>query len=183
MKITRVLHEEFGHIHGQLLLARLILAPLPSYAGNRLRSSVLRAIGFNIGRSTVIWGVPTITGQGDIYQRLAIGVECWINIRVTLNLGAAITIGDRVAIGHEVMLLTESHEVGTPDRRAAAVIAKPIKIGHGVWLGARTTVLPGVTIGNGAIVASGSVVTKNVPPNVLVGGVPAKFIRDLTHAQ
>ncbi len=179
MKITRLLHEEFGQIHGRLLLARLILAPFPDYAANRLRSSVLRSSGFTIGRGTVIWGLPTITGQGDVYHRLTIGNDCWINIRLLLNLGAAITIGDRAAIGHEVMVLTESHELGTPDRRAGAVRAQPVVIGSGVWIGARTTVLPGVTLGDGAVIAAGSVVTKDVPPNVLAGGVPAKVIREL----
>lgn len=179
MKITRLLQEEFGQVHGRLLLARLILSPFPDYTGNRLRTRLLRAIGFNIGRGTVIWSVPTITGQGDIYQRLSIGADCWINIRLMLNLGAPITIGDRAAIGHEVMILTESHEVGTPDRRAGAVIAQPVTIGTGVWIGARTTILPGVTIGDGVIIASGSVITKDVPSNVVVGGVPAKVLREL----
>lgn len=180
MKITRLLQEEFGQIHGRLLLARLILAPFPDYAANRLRTGILRSIGFNIGRGTVIWSVPTITGQGDIYGRLTIGADCWINIRLLLNLGAPITIGDRAAIGHEVMLLTESHKVGPAERRAGAVIAQPVTIGRGVWIGARTTILPGVTIGDGVIIASGSVVTKDVPSNVVVGGVPAKVIKELT---
>ena len=69
--------------------------------------------------------------------------------------------------------MTNTHKLGTAEQRATDLIAHPIAIGDGAWLGARCTVLPGVTVGAGAVVAAGSVVTKDVPPNALAAGVPA----------
>jgi maltose O-acetyltransferase len=65
-------------------------------------------------------------------------------------------------------------------RRAGDLKAEPVTIGDGAWIGARATILPGVTIGGGAVVAAGSVVTRDLPANVLAGGVPARVIRELT---
>jgi maltose O-acetyltransferase len=156
-----------------------MLSPLPKYRGSSLRAVLLQKLGFNIGARTVFWGMPTITGSEEMLPRLTIGNDCWINVGVWFNLGAPITIGDRVAIGHEVMLMTETHNIGDASRRAAELTAAPITIGTGAWLGTRCTVLPGVTVGEGSVVAAGAVVTKDVPPNVLVGGVPARVIRPL----
>ncbi|NTU65300.1 MAG: hypothetical protein HGB05_18340 [Chloroflexi bacterium] len=75
------------------------------------------------------------------------------------------------------------HAPGTPanrsDQRAGATFSAPVTIQDGTWLGARCIVLPGVTVGRGSVVGAGSVVTKDVPPNTLVGGVPAKVIRSI----
>jgi acetyltransferase-like isoleucine patch superfamily enzyme len=99
------------------------------------------------------------------------------------NNGAAIvcfkeiSIGRDVAIGPEVMIRdSDSHIISGSGRPATA----PIRIGDRVWIGARAVILKGVTIGDGAIVAAGSVVTRDVAPGTLVGGVPAKFIRAAT---
>ena len=93
-----------------------------------------------------------------------------------LNLGADITIGNFVGFGQQVMILTETHDIGTPEYRSGQLRPKPVTIGSGCWIGARATILPGVTIGDGAIVAAGAVVTKNVPPHTIVGGIPAKVL-------
>ncbi len=108
-------------------------------------------------------GNPTFTGTGPIEQRFSLGENCWLNIGVLINLGAEVSIGDRVAIGHEVMILTDSHEIGPSAWRAGEVYSKPVRIGSGAWLGARSLILPGISIGPGAIVAAGSVVTRDVP--------------------
>jgi len=179
IELTRLLREETDGFHGRLLFARLLVAPLPIHVGSRLRASALRLAGFRIGRGTLLWGMPTITGPRDLYRRLMVGRECWFNLGCVLDLGAAITIGDRVALGHQVMLMTTSHEMGPAERRAGAVYARPISIGAGAWLGARCTILPGVTVGAGAVVAAGAVVTADVAPHTLVGGVPARLIREL----
>ena len=73
------------------------------------------------------------------------------------------------------MLATINHDLA-PERRATSHL-EPILIGANVWIGANVTVTPGVTIGDGAIIAAGAVVTKDIPPNVIAGGVPAKIIR------
>ena len=86
-----------------------------------------------------------------------------------------ITIGDGTLIGHGSTLTTLNHGVD-PDRRADMTPA-PVVLGRKVWLGAGVTVVPGVTIGDGAIVGAGAVVTKDVPANAVVAGVPARVIR------
>lgn len=79
-----------------------------------------------------------------------------------------------MAISREALICTASHDVTRPDR---PLTTAPITICDGVWIGARATVLPGVTIGEGAVVAANAVVTKDVPPWVIVGGNPAKIIK------
>lgn len=175
----RVLREEWRGMHLRLLLAYLLLALLPIHVGGRLRVWVLRLAGFNVGRGTIMAGTPTITGSGSFYRYLTIGNDCWFNIGCVLDVHAEVTIGNGVSFGQQVMLLTHTHIVGTAEKRAGPLRAMPVRIGDGVWLGARCVVLPGVTIGKGAIVAAGAVVNKDVPANTIVAGVPARVIRDL----
>lgn len=180
-QVWQALHDETAEFHLRLQLAQMAMALLPPHVGNRLRVYLLRLIGFQIGRGTVMWGAPTITGGGDLYARLSIGEACWFNVGCFLNLGADIVIGHQVAVGHQVMFLTDTHAIGSPLRRAGELTARPIQIEDGAWLGARATILPGVTVGTGAVVAAGAVVTKSVPPHGLVGGVPARLLRELPH--
>jgi maltose O-acetyltransferase len=77
------------------------------------------------------------------------------------------------------MILTRRHHLGSPARRYAKLEALPVTIGAGVWVGARAMILPGVTIGDGAVIAAGAVVTKDVPANTVVAGVPATVVREL----
>lgn len=87
------------------------------------------------------------------------------------------TSDDEVLIGPKVNLITENHPLDPEDRKA--LIAKPITLKQRAWIGAGSTILPGVTVGQNAVVAAGSVVSKDVPDNVVVGGVPAKFIKSI----
>jgi len=176
-KLWRVIGEELSGFHLKLLLIQILLAPLPIHVGSRLRVYGLRLAGFRIGRSCVMWGMPHITGGHDLYRKLTIGQGCWFNMGCFFDLGAPITIGDRVAFGHQVMVMTNSHDIGIQQQRAAALCAKPVTIEDGAWLGARCTILPGVTIGAGAIVAAGAVVNRDVAPNTVVAGVPARAIK------
>jgi maltose O-acetyltransferase len=156
-------------IHLRLALAKLALSPLPIYMGSRIRAFVLSRVGFSIGQGTVFYGMPTITGSGDLYSRLTIGHACLINVECFLDVQDRISIGDRVSIGHKVIILTTTHEVGSEERRADfAGITAPVRIEDGVWVGARCVILPGVTIGRGSIVGAGAVVRRDVPPNTLV---------------
>lgn len=178
-KLIRILREELAGLHPRLLLARMLLAPLPIHVGGRVRVMVLRLIGFSIGPRTLVCSTPIITGGQRLYGQLRIGCDCWLNVGVFFDLGAPVLIGDRVAIGHEAMLLTSSHAIGSAERRAAALQAGPITIGDGVWLGARCIILPGVSVGAGAMVAAGAVVNRDVPPNAMVAGVPARVVKTL----
>jgi maltose O-acetyltransferase len=71
------------------------------------------------------------------------------------------------------------HEMGPSASRCGRLVAAPIEVGDGVWLASRVTILPGVAVGKGAVVAAGAVVTHDVAPDTLVAGVPARFVRDL----
>jgi acetyltransferase-like isoleucine patch superfamily enzyme len=108
-------------------------------------------------------------------KNLTLGRDVFINIGCRFQDTGGITIGDGALIGHGSTLTTLNHAVD-PERRADMVPA-PVVIGRKVWLGAAVTVVPGVTIGDGAIVGAGAVVTKDVPANAIVAGVPAKFVR------
>lgn len=161
----------------RLYLANMLLTPLPPFVGKRLRVYILRAAGFRIGRGTTMWGMPTIIGRGDIYSRLTIGEQVACNLGILFELEASITIGNKVAIGHQAMILTSSHNVGSSERRAGEQVRAPVVIEDGAWIGARCIMLPGVTVGAGAIIGAGSVVSQDVPPNTLVAGT--KTVRTL----
>jgi maltose O-acetyltransferase len=178
-KFKLVWRQETSGFHVRLLLARFLLKFLPIFVGSRLRSIVLKLAGFNIGYGTLLTGTPTIIGDGNIYRRLHIGQNCFINIGCFLDVSAEIVIGNNVSFGQEVMLLTNSHKLSEASRRAGELFSLPIHIGDGAWLGARCTIFPGVTVGRGAVVAAGAVVTKDVSANTMVGGVPASEIRNI----
>ena len=106
-----------------------------------------------------------------------VGKNVFINSGCHFQDQGGITIGNGVLIGHNVVLATLNHDF-SPKKRSTLHPA-PVVIGENVWIGSNATVVPGVTIGNGSIIAAGAVVTKNVPENVVVGGVPAKIIKAL----
>lgn len=176
---NRVLREEFRNVSVRLRLMTGLTRLIPPLAGNRIRTTLMRLGGVAIGHGTVIGGTLDVRGGPAAAKRLSIGRDCWINAGVTIDASAQVTIGDRVAMGHEVMIITNTHTIGPADNRAGLSSDIPVRIGNGCWLGARAVILPGHTVGDGAVVAAGAVVTKDVPPNALVGGTPARLIRML----
>lgn len=105
------------------------------------------------------------------------GADCFLNFGCTLLALGGITIADGAFIGPHCVLATEYHPEDPASRHT--LLTKPIVIGRNAWLGADVKVLAGVTIGENAIVAAGSVVTKDVPSNMVVAGTPAKVIREI----
>ncbi|MGD9667563.1 MAG: DapH/DapD/GlmU-related protein [Hyphomicrobiaceae bacterium] len=171
--------REFYGFHPRLLAINLLLAPLPPFVGGGLRRIGLRSAGFDIGRGTLFYGTPTIIGSGKLSDRLRIGERCLFNIGCILDLADKITIGDRASIGHQTLIITGSHKIGSSACRCGELEMAPVEIGDGAWIGARTTILPGVTIGAGSIVGAGSVVTRDIPADSLAVGQPARVIRTL----
>lgn len=111
----------------------------------------------------------------DCGKNIHIGKRVFINSGCRFQDQGGIFIGDDVLIGHNCVIATLNHEMD-PDRRAD-IIPAPVRIGNKVWIGANATILQGVTIGDGAIIAAGAVVNKDVPPRAVVGGLPAKVIK------
>lgn len=111
----------------------------------------------------------------DCGKNITIGKNVFINACCCFQDQGGITIGDGTQIGHRVVLATLNHDLA-PEKRTSMHPA-PIVIGKKVWIGAGAIVLPGVTVGDNAIIAAGAVVTKDVPVNAIVGGVPARVIK------
>lgn len=105
------------------------------------------------------------------------GKNVFINACCHFQDHGGVTIGDGCLIGHNVVFATLNHGLKPEDR--VSMIPAPIVLGRNVWVGSNSTILAGVTIGDNAVVAAGAVVTKDVPDNVIVGGVPAKVIRHI----
>lgn len=113
----------------------------------------------------------------DFGENIRIGKNVFVNHACTFMDRGGITLEENVLIGPKVNLITTNHPVNPAERRAT--ISQPIVIKKGAWIGAGATILPGVTVGENAIVAAGAVVSKDVPDNSIVGGVPAKFIKSI----
>lgn len=154
----------------RLRLMRGLAASFPTFVGNRLRMALLRAGGLRIGRGTIMWGAPVLIGASNLHELLSIGEDCGFNVGCFFEVEAPITIGNHVGVGHDVMFLTRGYEQGPGAQRAGRVIRAPIVIEDGAWLGARCTILPGVTVGAGSVIGAGMVIGKDVPPNTLLMG-------------
>lgn len=113
----------------------------------------------------------------DYGKYLTIGERCFINFNLTALDVAPITIGDDVQIGPGVQLLTPTHPVEPGPRRDKLEAAQPISIADNVWIGGGAVILPGVTVGENSVVGAGAVVTRDVPPNTVVVGNPARVVR------
>jgi acetyltransferase-like isoleucine patch superfamily enzyme len=109
---------------------------------------------------------------------IRVGHRVFINQNCTLYDLAEISIGDDVLIGPNVSIISAAHPVA-PSGRRAYLIGNPIVIGRNVWIAAGATIIGGVTVGENSVVAAGSVVTKDVPPNTLVAGNPARVVRSI----
>ncbi len=156
------------------------------YADHSKRYDMIRELFGSVGTNVSV-GDGTIIGFGD---NIHVGNNVSINYRCILNDCNSIVIGNDVLIAPGVQMNTASHPTSlseriTPDWSSDSgeyrwrTFAKPITIGNGCWIGANAMIIGGVTIGDGAVVAAGAVVTKDVEPYTMVGGVPAKIIKKL----
>lgn len=129
---------------------------------------------FEIGdRSTIMQGSEIVVARGG---RLSIGSGVYVGAYCNIRCSGEITIGDNVRLAQFVSLIDANYSFHRRDVPIAETDAERVAIGAGAWLGAQVVVLPGVEIGEGAVVGAGSVVTKSVPPFSIVGGNPARVL-------
>lgn len=132
-----------------------------------------RLIGKSVDKSFSMFP-PFYTDCG---KNINIGKNVFINSCCCFQDQGGITIGDGALIGHKVVMATLNHDF-MPERRGDT-IPKPIAIGKNVWIGSNSTILGGVTIGDNSIIAAGSLVNKDVPPDMVVAGTPAGVIKSI----
>lgn len=178
-KLSKLLAEELAALHPRLEAANAVGALLPVGLGSGLRARLLQGAGFSLGEGTQVHGQPRVTGGPQLAHHLTVGRDCVIEVGCTFDLEETITLEDRVTLGHQVMILTSTHDLGPSQHRAGPVTRAPVTIKAGAWLGPRSIVLPGVTVGEGAIVMPGALVNKDVPPNTRVAGTPARAVETL----
>lgn len=140
---------------------------------NEVHAILSEIVGAEVDETTTLFP-PFYTNFGRFIQ---LGKHVFINHACSFLDMGGITLEDHVLIGPKVNLITENHPLDPEDRRA--LFAKPIVIKRNAWIGAGATILPGVTVGENAVVAAGAVVSKDVPANTVVGGIPAKFIKNI----
>lgn len=157
-------------------LMRLLFA-LPRFRLlNAVKSNFLRLTGAKIGRRVVFYpGVWICTGR-----QLLVGDDVDFALEVLVTTDGGVSIGDRTLIGYRTQIISGNHLVPAKRGRifGGGHIHKPVRIASDVWIGANCVILPGVTIGEGAVIAAGSVVTKNVPAFAFAAGIPARVIKN-----
>jgi len=171
--------EELKALRPRAQVTQGVSRLLPQFCFNRTRTALWRSLHIKIGRGSLVMGDILLSGEGDWSELFSVGENTYITGPLRINLGGAVHIGSNVNVGHDNIFLTVDHQIGDAGRRAGTSTFGTITIEDGAWIASRVTLLPGVTVGRGAVVAAGSVVASDVPPHTMVGGVPAKVIRKL----
>ncbi|MFH6991141.1 acyltransferase [Flavobacterium sp. FlaQc-48] len=152
----------------------LLLQMNNSSDADTIRMILSQITNTQIDKNTTVF-TPLYINYG---KHLSIGKNVFINFDCTFLALGGITIEDNVLIAPKVSLLSEGHPVASNQRHS--LVPGHIHIKKNAWIGANATILSGVTIGQNSIVAAGAVVSKNVPDNTIVGGIPAKFIKTIS---
>ena len=179
-KITKIIHSktpESAAMSANTKKAMAITARLNCLTyddSNDIRLLFSELIGKQVDESFLLIP-PFYTAGGD---EIHIGRNVFINQNCTFYDLGGLHISDDVTIGPNVSIITTSHAL-EPSKRHTTIIGKPIVIERNVWVATGAIIVGGVTVGENSVVAAGSVVTKNVPPNTLVGGNPARVIRSI----
>ena len=162
------------HMHEEAQQARKITFRINGeyHTGEEISDLFSTLIGQKVENFTLF--PPFYTDYG---KNITVGKNVFINEGCCFQDQGGIEIGDNTLIGQQVVIATLNHDLN-PQKRANMIPA-PVKIGKNVWIGAHATILQGVTIGDNSVVAAGAVVTKDVPSNTVVGGVPAKIIKTI----
>ncbi len=139
------------------------------------RTALLKELFGSTGENVYI--EPSL--RVDYGYNIHVGENFFANFDCTILDVCEVRIGDNCMLAPGVSIYTATHPIDPYERIAGPELGKPITIGHNVWIGGRAIINPGVTIGDNAVIASGAVVTKNVPDNTIVGGNPARVIRTI----
>jgi maltose O-acetyltransferase len=167
-------HEEYDKALNECIEKRRIYNTQPlDPEGRRLALSDM--LGHPVDVNTKV--VPPF--HCDLGFNIKLGKNVLINYDCVLLDTAEISIGDNALVGPGTKIVTASHPLEADKRRDWSVTGTPVRIEEDVWIGAGAVILPGVTIGARSVVGAGSVVTKDVPPDVVVAGNPARIIRSL----
>lgn len=166
-----------------LFLYVFFLKHLPATDNGYLVSMIIKKMRSSVGKHlfdrfgtniNIEKGADFGSGKGiSIGNNSGLGINCKVR--------GPLEIGDNVMMGPDVVIMTNSHNferIDIPMNIQGSAVPKKVVIGNDVWIGTRAIILPGTTIGNGAIIGAGAVVTKDVPEYGIVGGVPAKLIRN-----
>jgi acetyltransferase-like isoleucine patch superfamily enzyme len=164
---------EYGKIAGLITEAQKLIAEINSgyHTPQEVRDWFSRLTGVTVDPS--FWMLPPF--YTDFGRNIRVGKDVFVNHGCEFMDRGGITLEDRVLIGPKVNLITINHPI-EPSRRRSTFCA-PILVRRNAWIGVGASVMPGVTIGENAIVAANSVVTKDVAANTIVGGIPAKVIK------
>lgn len=138
-----------------------------------IRAILARITGTEIDASVVV-NLPLYS---DFGRHLRIGKQVFINSGAMFTDLGGITLEERVLIGPRATIISVNHPLDPAERRG--LILKPVRICKNAWIGAGAAILPGVTVGENAVVAAGAVVSKDVPPDTVAGGIPAKILKKL----
>lgn len=144
----------------------------PSFERERILKKLLKSIGTGVHFEPVF--------RCEFGYNISIGDNFYANFDCIMLDGGGIQIGNNVLFGPRVGIYTSNHAADPWERINGACYAKPVKIGNNVWIGAGVHINQGVTIGDNTIIGSGSVITKDIPANVVAAGVPCKVIRAIT---
>ena len=165
--------EIHGFMHEMSEEARRVTFRLNTayHTADEVRELLSELFGYQVPQSLRVF--PPL--YADFGKNISVGEGVFINACCHFQDHGGVTLGDGCQIGHNVVFATLNHEL-LPERRNVTHPA-PIVLGKKVWVGSNATILQGVTIGDNAVVAAGAVVTKDVPANTIVGGVPARVIK------
>ena len=141
------------------------------------RLAILKDLLGGIGDDSIIINQPFYCDYG---KQISVGKRFFANFNFTVLDEAPVTIGDDCFIGPNVSIYTACHSTDPEERNSRREWAEPVSIGNNVWIGGSVTILPGVTVGNNVTIGAGSVVTKDIPDNVVAAGNPCRIIKSLS---
>lgn len=173
--------EIYSAIHPELQ-KRLVLTREKIWEFNNLRPSDISRQQEIIRNLLGACGENIVINQPfrcDYGCNIFIGNNFFANFNLTILDEAQVKIGDNVFIGPNVSIYTACHPLNAEERNTGVEWAEPITIGNSVWIGGNVTIVPGVTIGDNVVIGAGSVVTKDIPSNVVAVGNPAKIIKHI----